>query len=220
MLRRPRADNMPINFGPAAITLGCLTEVSLAKTGSRRRTQGPHMLAQRPVPSSEGRRIVICDYNALLLSVTGLLRMSGYCVFQAHDGLAAQELCVQLDDISLLVLNTYRDRNRFRRLGPARPRRQAGYPSPSYRLLRPRRLARRCADSGRGLHPRPAPHDRECARREAVWREGPGIILEGCPLTRASHSEISGSGWGRSPSRQRKPLCAGQIRGWLTAGDW
>lgn len=65
------------------------------------------MLAQRPVPSSEGRRIVICDYNALLLSVTGLLRMSGYCVFQAHDGLAAQELCVQLDDISLLVLNTF-----------------------------------------------------------------------------------------------------------------
>ena len=65
------------------------------------------MLAQRPVPSSEGRRIVICDYNALLLSVTGLLRMSGYRVFQAHDGLAAQELCIQLPEISLLVLNTY-----------------------------------------------------------------------------------------------------------------
>jgi CheY-like chemotaxis protein len=65
------------------------------------------MLAQRPVPSSEGRRIVICDYNALLLSVTGLLRMSGYCVFQAHDGRAAQELCIQLPEISLLVLNTY-----------------------------------------------------------------------------------------------------------------
>jgi len=54
------------------------------------------MLAQRPVPSSEGRRIVIWDYDALLLSVTGLLRMSGYCVLQAHDGLAAQELCIQL----------------------------------------------------------------------------------------------------------------------------
>ncbi len=56
--------------------------------------------------SSEGRRIVICDYNALLLSVTGLLRMSGYCVFQAHDGLAARELCRELPDIALLVVNT------------------------------------------------------------------------------------------------------------------
>ena len=65
------------------------------------------MSAQRPVPSSEGRRIVICDYNALLQSVTGLLRMSGYCVFQAHDGLAAEELCIQLPEISLLILNTY-----------------------------------------------------------------------------------------------------------------
>jgi hypothetical protein len=65
------------------------------------------MLAQRPVPSSEGRRIVICDYNALLLSVTGLLRMSDYCVFQAHDGLAAEELCGRLPEIALLVLNTY-----------------------------------------------------------------------------------------------------------------
>jgi DNA-binding response OmpR family regulator len=65
------------------------------------------MLAQRPLPSNEGRRIVICDYNALLLSVTGLLRMSGYCVFQAHDGRAAQELCIQLPEIALLVLNTY-----------------------------------------------------------------------------------------------------------------
>jgi hypothetical protein len=65
------------------------------------------MLPQRPVPSTKGRRIVICDYNALLLSVTGLLRMSRYCVFQAHDGLAAQELCLQLPNISLLILNTY-----------------------------------------------------------------------------------------------------------------
>jgi two-component system cell cycle sensor histidine kinase/response regulator CckA len=59
-----------------------------------------------PPPSSEGRRIVICDYNALLLSVTGLLRMSGYCVFQAHDGQAARELCQELPGIELLVLNT------------------------------------------------------------------------------------------------------------------
>jgi response regulator RpfG family c-di-GMP phosphodiesterase len=57
-------------------------------------------------PSSEGRRIVICDYNALLLSVTGLLRMCGYRVFQAHDGLAARELCHELPNIGLLILNT------------------------------------------------------------------------------------------------------------------
>jgi DNA-binding response OmpR family regulator len=43
----------------------------------------------------------------LLLSVTGLLRMSGYCVFQAHDGRAARELCQELPDIELLVLNTW-----------------------------------------------------------------------------------------------------------------
>ena len=66
------------------------------------------MLAEHPVPEVKGRRIVICDYNALLLSVTGLLRMSHYAVFQAHDGYAAQELCVLLPNIELLVLNTYR----------------------------------------------------------------------------------------------------------------
>ncbi len=47
---------------------------------------------------------MICDYNALLLSVTGLLRMSGYCVFQAYNAAAARELCLTLPDISLLVL--------------------------------------------------------------------------------------------------------------------
>jgi response regulator RpfG family c-di-GMP phosphodiesterase len=66
------------------------------------------MMAERPVPSTKGRRIVICDYNALLLSVTGLLRMSDYAVFQAHDGYAAQELCTLLPKIELLILNTYR----------------------------------------------------------------------------------------------------------------
>jgi hypothetical protein len=66
------------------------------------------MLTDRLVPVTKGRRIVICDYNALLLSVTGLLRMSEYAVFQAHDGWAAQELCTMLPDIDLLVLNTYR----------------------------------------------------------------------------------------------------------------
>ena len=66
------------------------------------------MMSERPVPSTKGRRIVICDYNALLLSVTGLLRMSDYAVFQAHDGYAAQELCTLLPNIELLILNTYR----------------------------------------------------------------------------------------------------------------
>jgi response regulator RpfG family c-di-GMP phosphodiesterase len=51
-------------------------------------------------------RVVICDYNALLQSVTGLLRMSGYYVFQAYNGEAAAELCAQLPEIGLLVLNT------------------------------------------------------------------------------------------------------------------
>ena len=64
------------------------------------------MPAPRTPPSQGGRRIVICDYNQLLQSVTGLLRMSGYAVFQAYDGLAAKELCAQLPRIDLLVLNT------------------------------------------------------------------------------------------------------------------
>jgi response regulator RpfG family c-di-GMP phosphodiesterase len=64
-------------------------------------------MSSPPVRSrSEGRRIVVCDYNALLLSVTGLLRMAGYCVFQAHDGYAADELSFELPEISLLILNT------------------------------------------------------------------------------------------------------------------
>jgi hypothetical protein len=32
--------------------------------------------------------------------------MSGYCVFQAYDGQAAAELCRELPDIGLLVVNT------------------------------------------------------------------------------------------------------------------
>jgi len=55
---------------------------------------------------AKGRRIVICDYNALLLSVTGLLRMSGFIVFQAYDAQAALELCGELPNIELLILNT------------------------------------------------------------------------------------------------------------------
>ena len=57
-------------------------------------------------PPFYGRRIVICDYNALLISVTGLLRMSGYCVFQAYDAMAARELCRELPNIELLILDT------------------------------------------------------------------------------------------------------------------
>ena len=51
-------------------------------------------------------RVVICDFNPLLVSVTGLLRISGYCVFQAYDGQAAAELCRELPDIGLLVVDT------------------------------------------------------------------------------------------------------------------
>jgi CheY-like chemotaxis protein len=51
-------------------------------------------------------RVIICDYNSLLQSVSGLLRMSGYAVFQAYNGEAAVELCAGLHGIGLLVLNT------------------------------------------------------------------------------------------------------------------
>ena len=51
-------------------------------------------------------RVIICDYNALLHSVTGLLRMHGYAVFQAYDRQAALQLCQFLPDIDLLILNT------------------------------------------------------------------------------------------------------------------
>ncbi|HUF34519.1 MAG TPA: hypothetical protein VMN37_01150 [Gemmatimonadales bacterium] len=63
-------------------------------------------MSSPPLNPPYGARVVICDYNALLHSVTGLLRMSGYRVFQAYDGLAAQELCSSLPGIQLLVLNT------------------------------------------------------------------------------------------------------------------
>jgi|SRR5689334_5479763 len=51
-------------------------------------------------------RVVICDYNSLLQSVSGFLRMSGYSVFQAYNGEAAEELCRDLHGIALLILNT------------------------------------------------------------------------------------------------------------------
>ncbi len=59
-----------------------------------------------PAPPALGRRIVICDYTLLLQSITGLLRLSGYAVFQAFNGQAAAELCSALPDVELLVLNT------------------------------------------------------------------------------------------------------------------
>ena len=52
------------------------------------------------------KRVVICDYNTLLQSVTALLRISGYAVFQAYDGEAASDICHYMPDIDLLVLNT------------------------------------------------------------------------------------------------------------------
>ena len=64
------------------------------------------MLPPARAIETAGRRIVICDYNALLLSVTGLLRMSGFVVFQAYDARAALELCGELPNIELLILNT------------------------------------------------------------------------------------------------------------------
>jgi response regulator RpfG family c-di-GMP phosphodiesterase len=63
-------------------------------------------MSSPPATPYGGPRVIICDYNALLQSVTGLLRMSGYHVFQAYDGQAAQELCAYMPEIDLLVLNT------------------------------------------------------------------------------------------------------------------
>ena len=63
-------------------------------------------MSSPPAALPGGLRVVICDYNALLHSVTGLLRMSGYYVFQAYNGEAAEELCAGLPGIGLLVLNT------------------------------------------------------------------------------------------------------------------
>ncbi len=56
-----------------------------------------------------GARIIVLDSNPILVSVSGVLRMEGYRVFQAYDGQAAVELCAQLPDITLLILNTHVD---------------------------------------------------------------------------------------------------------------
>ena len=63
-------------------------------------------MSSPPATPQGGKRVIICDYNALLQSVTGFLRMSGYHVFQAYDGQAAQELCAYIPEVDLLVLNT------------------------------------------------------------------------------------------------------------------
>ena len=63
-------------------------------------------MSSPPITPHRAPRVIICDYNALLQSVTGLLRMSGFAVFQAYDGQAAKELCKFMPGIDLLVLNT------------------------------------------------------------------------------------------------------------------
>ena len=78
-----------------------------AKAGRPRRTTDDDIASSRTQHPGPAPRIVVCDYNQLLQSVTGLLRMSGYAVFQAYDGLATAELCAQLPNIRLVVLNTY-----------------------------------------------------------------------------------------------------------------
>jgi CheY-like chemotaxis protein len=85
--------------------MGDLRLLCPAKAGCLRRIKRPTVSSPLPLPAGAGR-VIICDYNALLLSVTGLLRMSGYCVFQAYNGQAAAELCRELPDLDLLVLNT------------------------------------------------------------------------------------------------------------------
>ena len=54
----------------------------------------PHVSpAPRPLQRGASRRDL--RLQRVLHRLPGLLRMSGYCVFPAHDGLAAQELCIE-----------------------------------------------------------------------------------------------------------------------------
>jgi CheY-like chemotaxis protein len=66
------------------------------------------MSSPRPLPPHHAPRIVICDSDPLLRSVTGVLRVNGYDVFQALDGYAAEELCGALPNVKLLAVNAYR----------------------------------------------------------------------------------------------------------------
>jgi hypothetical protein len=129
-------------------------------------------------PLNEGRRIIICDYNALLLSVTGLLRMSGYRVFQAYDAAAVEELCFQLPKIDLVILNTFGAGGRSPRSGPARPRDQAGAAHPPHRGRNSCQPTPGRADSRRDVYSRSPAHDRrspdaERARRIVPLPNGP-----------------------------------------------
>jgi DNA-binding response OmpR family regulator len=65
------------------------------------------MLEDQSLPEEGGYRIIVCDYTSLLQSVSGVLRMAGYRVFQAYDALAVEELCVELTDIKLLIIDTF-----------------------------------------------------------------------------------------------------------------
>lgn len=74
------------------------------------------MSSPRPLLPTDGPRVVVCDSDPLLRSVTGVLRVNGYDVFQAYDGSAAEELCT-LPDVELLVVNGYRTGIRMAELG-------------------------------------------------------------------------------------------------------
>ena len=65
------------------------------------------MPEDQSLPKEGGYRIIVCDYTTLMQSVCGVLRMAGYRVFQGYDALAVEELCVQLPEIDLLILDTF-----------------------------------------------------------------------------------------------------------------
>jgi two-component system cell cycle sensor histidine kinase/response regulator CckA len=64
-----------------------------------------------PAPGKPGHphglRVVVTDDDPKLRALLATtLRRAGYCVFEAHDGLAACELATQIPDVDLLVTNT------------------------------------------------------------------------------------------------------------------
>jgi hypothetical protein len=65
-----------------------------------------HSVRRQAGPGPPGPRIIICDYSPTSQSVTGLLRLNGFHVFQAYDEQGAEELCRYLPGVRLLVLNT------------------------------------------------------------------------------------------------------------------
>lgn len=64
------------------------------------------MVTRQVGPGPAGPRVIICDYNPASQSVTTLLRLNGFHVFQAYDGQAVAELCRYVRNVRLLVLNT------------------------------------------------------------------------------------------------------------------